>query len=188
MPANVPLDDVIETNNHFKCIDYIIDNAMQELNEKFIIKILSKLKEGTNYASIYGAGGYKILPNTVGGIKTTSPKDVKQEINNLLKWYNSLKNVGIDNIIEFHCKFECIHPFQDGNGRIGRLICFKECLKNNIVPFYIDDKYKQEYYSGLKNWQEEKGYLIETCKLGQDIYKSLLNYFNVPYNDWHRMF
>ena len=99
----------------------------------------------------------------------------------LLKWYNGLKKVTFENIVEFHYRFECIHPFQDGNGRVGRLIMFKECLKNNIVPFYIDDKYKFEYYNGLKQWKNEKGYLIETCKLGQDMYKMLLDYFKIKY-------
>lgn len=181
LPSNVTLDDVVETNNHFKCIDYIIQNATMELSEIFITNLQFKLKEGTNFATTYGAGKYKTLPNTVGGIETTRPEDVAKEMKELLKWYNSLKKVTFEDIVEFHYKFECIHPFQDGNGRVGRLIMFKECLKNNIVPFYIDDKYKHEYYNGLKQWKNEKGYLIETCKLGQDMYKMLLDYFKIKY-------
>ena len=181
LSSDINLDDVIETNNHFKCIDYIIENAHLELNEAFILKLQLLLKEGTNFALKYGAGKYKTLPNTVGGIETTTPEEVSFEIKKLLKWYNSLKKVSLEDIAQFHYEFECIHPFQDGNGRVGRLIMFKECLKNNIVPFYIDDKYKQEYYNGLKNWKDEKGYLIETFKLGQDIYKMLLDYFKVEY-------
>lgn len=181
LSSDINLDDVIETNNHFKCIDYIIENAHLELNEAFILKLQLLLKEGTNFALKYGAGKYKTLPNTVGGIETTTPEEVSFEIKKLLKWYNSLKKVSLEDIAQFHYEFECIHPFQDGNGRVGRLIMFKECLKNNIVPFYIDDKYKLEYYNGLKNWKDEKGYLIETCKLGQDIYKMLLDYFKVEY-------
>lgn len=181
LPANVSVDDVIETNNHFKCVDYIIENANQKLTEEFIIDIQYMLKEGTNFANVYGAGRYKTLPNTVGGIETTAPKDVSKEMKKLLDWYNHLKNVKFEDIVEFHYKFECIHPFQDGNGRVGRLIMFKECLNNSIIPFYIDDKYKFEYYNGLKQWKTEKTYLIETCRLGQDIYKMLLDYFQIKY-------
>ena len=181
LPANVTLDDVIETNNHFKCIDYIIQNAAMDLNEAFIMNLQLILKEGTNFIKEYGAGKYKTFPNIVGGIETTSPNNVEKEMNALLKWYNNLKKIKLEDIVEFHYRFECIHPFQDGNGRVGRLIMFKECLKNNIVPFYIDDKYKLEYYNGLKQWKNEKGYLIETCKLGQDLYKILLNYFKIKF-------
>ena len=181
LPSNVTIDDVIETNNHFKCIDFIIQNAMAELSEGFITNLQFMLKEGTNFAKEYGAGTYKTLPNTVGGIETTNPQDVAREVKDLLKWYNSIKKAKLEDIVEFHYRFECIHPFQDGNGRVGRLIMFKECLKNNIVPFYVDDKHKLEYYNGLKQWKNEKGYLIETCKLGQDIYKMLLDYFKIKF-------
>ena len=181
LPSNIAVDDVFETNNHFKCIDFIIQNATMELDEVVIKNLQFMLKEGTNFAIIYGAGKYKALPNTVGGIETTKPENIEKEMKKLLSWYNGQKKVNLEDIIEFHYKFERIHPFQDGNGRVGRLICFKECLKNNIVPFYIDDKYKFEYYNGLKQWESEKGYLIETCKLGQDLYKALLDYFRVKY-------
>lgn len=178
---NVPLDDVIETNNHFKCIDYVIDNAMEVLTEEMILHLQLILKEGTNFSSLYGAGKYKEMANTVGGIETTKPQDVKKEMNSLLKWYNSKKDISFEDIVEFHYRFESIHPFQDGNGRIGRLIAFKECLKNNLVPFYIDDEYKYEYYNGLKQYKTEKGYLIETCRFGQDNFKNWLEYFKVKY-------
>lgn len=182
LPSDVSLDDVVETNNHFKCIDFIIQNAMMELNEVFITNLQFMLKEGTNFATAYGAGKYKVLPNTVGGIETTKPEDVSKEMKALLTWYNGLKKVSLEDIVEFHYRFECIHPFQDGNGRIGRLLMFKECLRNNIVPFYIDDKYKLQYYNGLKQWKTEKGYLLDTCRFGQDLYKMLLDYFKVSYN------
>ena len=176
LPSNVSFDDVVETNNHFKCIDYIIQNAMVGINEEFIMNLQSMLKEGTNFA-----GKYKNFPNTVGGIETVSPKKVPKEMKNLLRWYGGLKKIGLEEIVEFHYRFECIHPFQDGNGRVGRLIMFKECLKNNIIPCYIDDRYKFEYYNGLKQWKTEKGYLIETCRFGQDLYRALLDYFKIRY-------
>lgn len=181
LPSNTNVDDVIETNNHFKCVDYIIDYATMELTDWFITNLQYFLKEGTEHAKIYGAGLYKVRPNTVGGIETALPKEVEKEMKELLKWYNNIKNVTLENIIEFHYRFETIHPFQDGNGRVGRLIMFKECLKNNIIPFYIDDKYKAQYYNGLKQWPNEKGFLIETCKFGQDLYKQLLDYFKIQY-------
>lgn len=181
LPSNVPVDDVIETNNHFRCIDFIIDFATEDLTEDFILKLQALLKAGTKFANYYGAGKYKTLPNTVGGIATCKPQDVSKEMKKLLNWYKLLKKVQLENIVEFHYQFETIHPFQDGNGRIGRLIMFKECLKNDIVPFYIDDNFKVQYYNGLKQWKSEKGYLLETCRFGQDLYKQLLNYFEVKY-------
>ena len=179
LPSNISLDDVIETNNHFKCIDYIIENATVDLTEEIITNLQFFLMQGTSHAKNYGAGRYKKLSNTVGGIETTVPEDVSKEMKKLLAWYNSLKKITFENIIEFHYRFETIHPFQDGNGRIGRLIMFKECLKNNIVPFYIDDKFKAQYYNGLKQWKQEKEFLLETCRFGQDLYKQLLDYFRV---------
>ncbi len=181
LAANIQLDDVIETNNHFRCIDYVIDFATAELTETLIKNMHHFLKEGTEQSKNYGAGQYKLMPNTVGGIETTPPEDVAKEIKKLLTWYNSLKKVAFEDIVEFHYRFETIHPFQDGNGRVGRLIAFKECLKNNIVPFYIDDKNKWYYYRGLKEWNNERNYLIETCRFGQDQYKMLLDYFKIKY-------
>ena len=183
LPSNVKIDDIIETNNHFKCLDYVIQNATKELSETFILNLQLLLKQGTNFATTYGTGKYKEFANMVGGIETTAPKNVAKEMKELLSWYNSLKKVAFENIVEFHYKLECIHPFQDGNGRIGRLIVFKECLKNNFVPSFIDDRFKAEYYNGLKQWTTERNFLIETFKFGQDIYKKLLNYFNVPYKE-----
>ena len=181
LPPNIKLDDVIETNNHFKCIDYIIEIANCKLTEKIIIKLQHLLKAGTEYANPYGSGIYKKFPNTVGGIETTPPQQVAHKIKELLGWYSELKKVAFEDVVEFHYKFEVIHPFQDGNGRVGRLIAFKECLKNDIVPFYIDDTNKWLYYRGLQEWHNDKNFLIETCKFGQDQYKILLDYFNIKY-------
>ncbi len=181
LPSNIPVDDVIETNNHFRCVDHVIDFATENLTEEFILNLQGLLKSSTKFGDYYGVGKYKTLANTVGGIETSKPQDVSKEMKKLLSWYNSLENPTLEDIVEFHYRFETIHPFQDGNGRVGRLIMFKECLKNNIVPFYIDDKYKAQYYNGLKVWAEEKGFLIETCKFGQDMYKRLLDYFEVKY-------
>ncbi len=181
LPANIQLDDVIETNNHFRCIDYVIDFATAELTVTLIKNLHHFLKEGTEQSKTYGAGQYKVAPNTVGGIETTPPEDVAKKMKELLDWYNSLKKVTFENIVEFHYRFETIHPFQDGNGRVGRLIAFKECLKNNIVPFYIDDANKWLYYRGLKEWNNERNYLIETCRFGQDLYKQILDYFRIRY-------
>ncbi len=178
LSSNVHIDDVIETNNHFRCIDFVIENAMDELSEEFILTLQKILKEGTEHAKAYGAGKYKALPNAVGGIETVKPYNVASEMKKLISWYNSIKKVTFEDIVDFHYRFEAIHPFQDGNGRIGRLIAFKQCLKNNLVPFYIDDANKWLYYRGLREWKSEKNYLIETCRFGQDQYKILLKYFN----------
>lgn len=175
--SNVKIDDVIETNNHFKCVDYVIANAFVELDEKFIKKLHFLLKQGTKQAEIYGAGEFKKYPNVIGGEKTTNPQLVEKDLKTILKEYNHIKNVKIEDIVEFHFKFEKIHPFQDGNGRVGRLIMFKECLKNNIIPFIILDKDKLFYYRGLKEYKSEKGYLIDTCLNAQDQYKKMIEYY-----------
>ena len=177
--ANV--NDIIETTNHFKLIDYMIDVANDELTEDMIKKFHKILKTGTSDSQKewFNVGEYKQLPNSVGDMKTVAPKDVQKNMKKLLDWYNSLMQITINEIIEFHAKFEKIHPFQDGNGRVGRIIAFKECLKNNIIPFIILDKDKLFYYRGLKEYQSnrEKGYLIDTCLNAQDQYLSMIKYY-----------
>ena len=175
------VDDIIETSNHFKLVDYMLDFADKVLTEDMIKEFHKILKTGTSdeRKSWFKVGDYKTLENEVAGNSTTSPKDVSNEINKLLNWYNSLKNVTFEDIIKFHSEFEKIHPFQDGNGRVGRIIMFKECLKNNIVPFIILDKDKLFYYRGLKEYQHggEKGYLTDTCLNAQDQYQKLIDKF-----------
>ncbi len=175
------LDDILETANHFKLVDYMLDIADQKLTEKMIKEFHKILKEGTSDSrkDWFVVGDYKKLANEVGGIKTTAPKNVETDMKKLLEWYENLKQVTINEIIEFHAKFEKIHPFQDGNGRVGRIIAFKECLKNNIVPFIILDKYKLFYYRGLNQYQtnKEKGHLIDTCLNAQDQYIEIIKYY-----------
>lgn len=181
----VPVDDIIETANHFRAIDYIIDCAEAPLTED-IVKALHKiLKTGTkdSYLSWFNVGEYKSKPNVVGGRETASPSKVAGEMKKLLDAYSGKSNISIEDIIKFHHDFEKIHPFQDGNGRVGRLIAFKECLRFHIVPFIMEDSKKTFYYRGLKVWDEEPGFLIETCLDGQDTYKALLKYFDIPYKD-----
>ena len=179
----INVDDVIETANHFRCIDIIINQAKAPLSEKLIKELHLTLKNGTSDSrkEWFSVGDYKKLPNEVGGIETTAPEEVPVKIRKLLAEYNSKRNKTIDDIINFHVNFERIHPFQDGNGRIGRLIMFKECLKYNIVPFIIEDNLKLYYYRGLKEWNTQKGYLIDTCLTAQDKYKTYLDYFRIPY-------
>ncbi len=179
----VNVDDVLETVNHFKCIDLIIDKANYELSESLIKKLHFILKTGTKSSSNerFTVGDYKKYPNIVGDMETVKPENVTQEMKKLLKNYNKTKIKNLTEILDFHYHFEAIHPFQDGNGRVGRLIMFKECLKNNIVPFIIDDEIKLFYYRGLKEWQKEKGYLTDTCLSAQDKFKSYLNYFKIDY-------
>ena len=179
----VNVDDIIETTNHFRCIDYIIEHANDKLTESIIKELHKILKSGTSDSrkSWFNVGEYKRLPNEVGGIETTQPEEVNTQIKSLLKTYNAIKNKTLEDIIDFHCKFERIHPFQDGNGRVGRLIMFKECLANNIVPFIITDELKLFYYRGLSNWGKTNGFLTDTCLTAQDQYKALLDYFKVKY-------
>ncbi len=179
----VRVDDIIETTNHFRCIDFIIDKANASLSETVIKQLHSLLKSGTSDSrkDWFAVGEYKKLPNEVGGMDTTLPEEVSKEIKNLLAWYNAIENVTLEDIIEFHVRFEKIHPFQDGNGRVGRLIMFKECLKNNIVPFIIDEKHKLFYYRGLKEWTRERGYLVDTCLSAQDNFKLRLDYYRIKY-------
>lgn len=175
------LDDIIEATNHFKLVDYMLDVADKPLTEKMIKEFHKILKDGTSDSKKdwFVVGDYKKLANEVGGLKTTDPKNVEKEMKKLLEWYNSKKEVSINDIIEFHSRFEKIHPFQDGNGRVGRIIAFKECLKNNIVPFIILDEDKLFYYRGLNQYQtnKEKGYLIDTCLNAQDQYKKMIEYY-----------
>lgn len=177
----VNVDDVVETANHFKCVDYIIDNALNPISEAMIKKLHFILKNGTSDSrkNWFNVGEYKKLPNEVGGNITCSPENVKEEIKKLLVNYNSIKQKTFKDILEFHKKFESIHPFQDGNGRVGRLLMFKECLANNIVPFIIDEAHKMFYYRGLKEWGNKTGYLIDTCLSCQDKYKTWLDYFKI---------
>lgn len=179
------VDDIVETANHFKCIDMVIDNANQPLSEKFIKQLHLTLKSGTSDSrkDWFAVGDYKKLPNEVGGMETALPEQVAERMKTLLNTYNRQKSKKFDELIEFHYNFESVHPFQDGNGRVGRLILFKECLRNNIVPFIIDDDLKMFYYRGLHEWKSEKGYFIETCIAAQDKFKKYLDYFRVPYND-----
>lgn len=179
----VLVDDIIETANHFRCVDLAIEASKTKLSESLIKQFHFILKSGTSdsFKPWFKVGDYKLIENEVGGIETTTPSLVKNKMKELLAWYNSLPNITIKEIIEFHYRFECIHPFQDGNGRVGRLIMLKECLKHNIVPILITDEYKAFYYRGLKEWNYEPGYLIDTCLYGQDILKKYLEYFKIKY-------
>ena len=174
------VDDILETSNHFNLVDYMIDIADKKLTEKMIKEFHKILKDGTSDSrkEWFNVGDYKQISNTIGsGMKTTSPQNVEKDMRKLMEWYNNLKQITIKEIIEFHYRFESIHPFQDGNGRIGRLIMFKECLKNNIIPFIIQDTDKLFYYRGLKEYKSEKGYLIDTCLNAQDQYIKMIEYY-----------
>lgn len=177
------VDDVIETSNHFRCIDLITDHAASTLSEHFIKKLHHILKTSTSNSrkDWFAVGEYKRLPNEVGGMQTSLPEEVADRMKALLSDYNAVPKKTLDDILDFHVRFERIHPFQDGNGRVGRLIMFKECLKYNIVPFIIEENLKLFYYRGLKEWYNEKGYLTDTCLTAQDKYKAYLDYFRIPY-------
>ena len=179
----VNVDDVIETANHFRCIDFIIEHAKSALTEKMIKELHLMLKTGTSDArqDWFAVGAYKKMPNEVGGMATTMPEDVAAEMQALLAAYSAKKAKTLEDILDFHVRFERIHPFQDGNGRVGRLIMFKECLKYGIVPFIIEDNLKMFYYRGLKEWGREKGYLTDTYLTAQDRYKAYLDYFRIKY-------
>lgn len=177
------VDDVIETANHFRCIDLIIDHANAALTERLIKELHSTLKTGTSDSrkDWFAVGDYKKLPNEVGGLETTPPEKVAAEMKKFLTRYNTKEIKRLEDLLDFHVGFERIHPFQDGNGRVGRLILFKECLKYKIVPFIIDDALRLYYYRGLKEWDHEKGYLTDTCLTAQDRYREVLDYFRIPY-------
>ena len=175
------VDDIVETSNHFKLVDYMLDIADEELTEDIIKNFHRILKEGTmdSRKEWFNVGEYKKLANEAGSMKTSLPKQTPKDMKKLMEWYSSLTEITIKDIIEFHARFEKIHPFQDGNGRVGRMIAFKECLKNNIIPFIILDKDKLFYYRGLKEYQNngEKGYLIDTCLNAQDQYTKMIKYY-----------
>lgn len=177
----VNVDDILETVNHFRCIDFIIDHAEERLTEKFIKHLHLLLKSGTSDSrkDWFAIGDYKQLPNEVGGQETCPPEDVHKELKTLLTDYYHNRQQTFENILNFHVRFEQIHPFQDGNGRVGRLLMFKECLANNIVPFIITDELKMYYYRGLREWGHINGYLTDTCLTAQDQYKDLLEYFKI---------
>ncbi|MCM1107072.1 MAG: Fic family protein [Blautia sp.] len=180
-PVNV--DDIVETANHFRCIDLTIEQANQPLREAFIKSLHLMLKSGTSDSrkDWFAVGAYKKLPNEVGGRDTAAPEEVAGRMKELLRSYNAVKEKTLEELIAFHYEFESIHPFQDGNGRVGRLILFKECLRNGIVPFIIDEELKMFYYRGLYEWKSERGYLMDTCRLAQDKFKAYLDYFRIPY-------
>ena len=173
------VDDILETANHFKLVDYMLDVAEEKLTEEMIKKFHKILKEGTSDSrkEWFNVGDYKKLANETGNMQTSLPKNVARDMAKLMEWYNSLEKITIKEIIEFHYRFERIHPFQDGNGRVGRIIMFKECLKNNIVPFIILDKEKLFYYRGLKEYKNEKGFLVDTCLNAQDQYIEMLKFY-----------
>lgn len=177
------VDDIIETTNHFRCIDMIIDHANATLTEKLIKELHLTLKNGTSDSrkEWFAVGAYKKLPNEVGGVETALPEEVADKMKHLLTEYNAKNDKTFEDILEFHVQFERIHPFQDGNGRVGRLIMFKECLKYHIVPFIIEDDLKMFYYRGLKEWDNKKGYLTDTCLAAQDRFKAYLDYFRIRY-------
>lgn len=177
----IPVDDIIETVNHFRAIDYVIDHAEEPLTEDIIKELHRILKQSTKDSTLswFAIGDYKKRANVVGGRETAKPKDVPARMKALLSDYESLDAVSIENVIEFHYNFERIHPFQDGNGRVGRLIALKECLRHGIVPFIIEDSKKMFYYRGLSEWESERGYLTDTCLDGQDTFKKLLSMFDI---------
>ena len=181
--AAVNVDDIVETANHFRCIDYVLETARKPLSETLIKELHKILKTGTSDSrkGWFNVGDYKKLPNEVGGKETVPPEKVAESMKATISEYNGKKEKTFDDILDFHYRFESIHPFQDGNGRVGRLILFKECLRNNIVPFIIDDELKLFYYRGLKEWISDRGYLRDTCLTAQDKFKLWLDYFKLEY-------
>lgn len=179
----VNVDDVVETANHFRCIDLVIDDANRALSQAMIKRLHEILKSGTSDSrqDWFAVGEYKKLPNEVGGQETAAPEDVENRMRALLNAYNAKTRKTLRDLLDFHVQFESIHPFQDGNGRVGRLILFKECLKNDIVPFIITDDLKMFYYRGIREWKTEPGYLTDTCLTAQDHFKALMDYFRIPY-------
>ena len=179
----VNVDDVVETANHFRCIDMVIDDANRALSQAMMKRLHEILKSGTSDSrqDWFAVGEYKKLPNEVGGQETAAPEDVENRMRALLNAYNAKTRKTLRDLLDFHVQFESIHPFQDGNGRVGRLILFKECLKNDIVPFIITDDLKMFYYRGIREWKTEPGYLTDSCLTAQDHFKALMDYFRIPY-------
>ena len=179
----IPVDDILETVHHFRAVDYVIDVAEDELTEEMIKHLHYLLKHDTRDAALpwFAVGDYKKRANVVGGRETTKPKDVTARMRDLIAEYNAKPEITFEDIVAFHVRFEQIHPFQDGNGRVGRLIAFKECLHHGIVPFIIEDRKKAFYYRGLAQWNQERGYLLDTCLDGQDVFTRLLDTFDVPH-------
>lgn len=179
----IPVDDVLETVHHFRAIDYVIDTAEDELTEDIIKYLHYILKHDTKDSTLgwFAVGDYKKRANVVGGRETAKPSEVHKHMKSLLERYNAKKNVTVEDIIELHAEFEHIHPFQDGNGRVGRLVALKECLRHNVIPFIIEDTKKNFYYRGLSEWGNEKGWLIDTCLDGQDTFVKLLDMLEIPY-------
>ena len=179
----IPVDDVLETVHHFRAIDYVIDTAEDELTEDIIKYLHYILKHDTKDSTLgwFAVGDYKKRANMVGGRETAKPSEVHKHMKSLLERYNAKKNVTVEDIIELHAEFEHIHPFQDGNGRVGRLVALKECLRHNVIPFIIEDTKKNFYYRGLSEWRKEKGWLIDTCLDGQDTFVKLLDMLGIPF-------
>ena len=179
----IPVDDVLDTVHHFRAIDYVIDTAEDELTEDIIKYLHYILKHDTKDSTLgwFAVGDYKKRANVVGGRETAKPSEVHKHMKSLLERYNAKKNVTVEDIIELHAEFEHIHPFQDGNGRVGRLVALKECLRHNVIPFIIEDTKKNFYYRGLSEWGNEKGWLIDTCLDGQDTFVKLLDMLEIPY-------
>ena len=179
----IPVDDVLETVHHFRAIDYVIDIAEEELSEGMIKKLHYILKHDTKDSELswFAVGDYKKRANVVGGKETSKPSEVHNHMEALIDAYNQKRTVTIEDIIAFHAEFEAIHPFQDGNGRVGRLVALKECLRHNVIPFIIEDSKKNYYYRGLAEWKTEKGYLLDTCLDGQDTFKRLLEMLEIKY-------
>ena len=180
---SVNVDDILETSNHFRCVDLVIEHTKLPLSEKFIRELHAVLKSGTSDSRLdwFAVGSYKKMPNEVGGMETTAPEKVGEQMRSLLAEYNSVQKKELRDLLDFHVRFERIHPFQDGNGRVGRLILFKECLRYGIVPFIIEDDLELFYYRGLKEWGREDGYLTDTILTAQDRFKKYLDYFRIPY-------
>ncbi|MBE6040736.1 MAG: cell filamentation protein Fic [Clostridiales bacterium] len=179
----IPVDDILETVHHFRAIDYVIDIAEDELTEDIIKHLHYILKHDTKDSTLgwFAVGDYKKRTNVVGGRETSKPSEVHEQMKALLEKYNSKETVVIEDIVELHAEFEYIHPFQDGNGRVGRLVALKECLRHNVIPFIIEDSKKNYYYRGLSEWRNEKGWLIDTCLDGQDTFVRLLDILGIPY-------